>query len=467
MGAHSSATEPAQAAKPAARRYEGIWRDALLRRMLALADGSAALLALVSLDVLFSRGVDTALWAAVFVPVWVLFAKLHGLYDQDQQALRHLTADELPNVLIWALTATTATSLLLTATPAGPLQVHAALRVWFVAAALALMFRSITRFAWRKLTPRDRTIIIGGGELAEATRRKLALFPDIHVRLVAEWPESAIAELEQEPDWTRDIDRVILASQAIDEGLIADLVAFCRRRRVKLSVVPPARGMFGTAVRLNHVADLPLVEYSTWDVSRSTMLLKRTMDVVIAATALVLLLPLFVLIAIVVRLDTPGSPLFVQIRAGRGGRPFRMLKFRTMACDAEEQLGELVPFESLRDPMFKLRRDPRVTRVGRFLRSTSLDELPQLLNVLRGDMSLVGPRPEQLDLVERYRPEHRFRLAVKPGMTGPMQVCGRGNLTFEERLAVEREYIENLSVGRDVRILVLTLPAVAAGRGAY
>ena len=138
-----------------------------------------------------------------------------------------------------------------------------------------------------------------------------------------------------------------------------------------------------------------------------------------------------------------------------------------MVVDAEDRLPDLVPFEKLRDPMFKLQNDPRTTRVGRFLRRTSLDELPQMLNVLKGDMSLVGPRPEQVDLVERYRPEHRFRLAVKPGITGPMQVYGRGELTFEERLAVEREYVENLSLGRDLRILALTVPIVLARRGAF
>jgi lipopolysaccharide/colanic/teichoic acid biosynthesis glycosyltransferase len=117
--------------------------------------------------------------------------------------------------------------------------------------------------------------------------------------------------------------------------------------------------------------------------------------------------------------------------------------------------------------MFKLQDDPRVTRVGRLLRRTSLDELPQLFDVLKGDMSLVGPRPEQVELVERYTPEQLFRLAVKPGMTGPMQVYGRGQLTFDERLAVERGYVENLSFLRDLRILALTISAVVRGRGAY
>jgi lipopolysaccharide/colanic/teichoic acid biosynthesis glycosyltransferase len=225
--------------------------------------------------------------------------------------------------------------------------------------------------------------------------------------------------------------------------------------------------MFGTAVHLDHVADLPVVQYTTWDVSRSTLFIKRVADVVIAAAGLVVLAPLFALVALAIRLDSRGPVIFTQVRAGGNGRPFRMHKFRTMVSNAEALLPEIVAIETLAEPMFKLPDDPRRTRVGRFLRRASLDELPQLLNVLKGEMSLVGPRPEQLELVERYAPEQRFRLAVKPGMTGPMQVFGRGALSFEERLAVERDYIENLTLGRDLRILALTIPTALTGRGAY
>jgi len=249
--------------------------------------------------------------------------------------------------------------------------------------------------------------------------------------------------------------------------VIAELVKVCRRDGLKLSVVPPARAMFGTAVQLHHIADLPLIEYSTWDVPRSTMMLKRIIDVVLSAAALALLAPVLIAVAIAVKLTSHGPVLFVQARAGRRGVPFRMLKFRTMVADAERRLGELVDIDGIDQPAFKLPHDPRVTSVGRFLRRTSLDELPQLFNVLRGDMSLVGPRPEQVELVERYAPEHRFRLEVRPGLTGPMQVYGRGALRFDERLAVEREYIENLSLRRDLRILLLTLAAVFRGHGAY
>jgi lipopolysaccharide/colanic/teichoic acid biosynthesis glycosyltransferase len=236
---------------------------------------------------------------------------------------------------------------------------------------------------------------------------------------------------------------------------------------MKLSVIPSIRGFFGTGVELRHVADLPLLEFNTWDVSRSTQFLKRLIDVVVSFAALVALSPLLVLIALLVLVESGRPVLFVQVRAGQGARPFKMLKFRTMVRGAEAMLEDLLPLGALSEPVFKLRRDPRVTRLGSLLRRTSLDELPQLANVLVGSMSLVGPRPEQFDLVERYAADHLVRLAVKPGLTGPMQVYGRGELTLEERLAVEREYVENLSVARDLHILALTVASLLHGRGAY
>ena len=271
--------------------------------------------------------------------------------------------------------------------------------------------------------------------------------------------------IRRSPASLDQIDRIVIATSHLDEELIAELVGHCRRNLIKLSVVPPARGMFGTAVQLNHVADLPVMEYNTWHVSRSTLFLKRLLDVGVSATTLVVLSPLLALIAGLIVADGGRPILFRQTRVGQHGRLFRVLKFRTMVVNAEELLPDLIGAETLQQPVFKLEQDPRVTAIGRFLRRTSIDELPQLLNVLIGDMSLVGPRPEQVELVERHAEQHHFRLAVKPGMTGPMQIYGRGRLTFEERLAVEREYIENISLSRDLRILALTTAAVVSGRG--
>jgi exopolysaccharide biosynthesis polyprenyl glycosylphosphotransferase len=444
----------------------GLWRDALLRRMLALADIGAVIAMSVSLGLFATGRVHYTLWSAVFAPAWLVLAKLNGLYDRDQRSLRHLTVDELPVLLVWALMSTGLLAMFLAVTQVGELPVGTAARAWVVASFLAFTLRAIARFVWRQITPPERTLIVGEGPLALATRRKLEFFPDIHVDIVAERPDLTVEQLRESPECLHGVDRIIIASLAIDEQLIAELVAFCRRRQIKLSLVPPARGMFGTAVQLSHVADLPVLEYNTWDVSRSTLLLKRAADVTVSLTALVVLAPLILVVAVAIAVDSRGPIFFVQTRAGLNGGSFRMCKFRTMVADAEELLAALVPFDKLHEPMFKLTRDPRVTRIGRALRRTSLDELPQLLNVLRGDMSLVGPRPEQVELVARYQAAHMFRLAVKPGLTGPMQVYGRGQLTFEERLAVEREYVENLSVGRDIRILALTIAPVITGRGA-
>jgi exopolysaccharide biosynthesis polyprenyl glycosylphosphotransferase len=356
----------------------------------------------------------------------------------------------------------------LLATPAGAPDNAAAIRAGLVAGLLAVVGRGLMRFAWRRITPPERAVIVGSGSLAEATGRKLEVFPDIHVELARPDP-TVVNDIPRLTEELVDlgIDRVIIATEVIDEHALVDLVTLCRREHVKLSVVAPLRGSFGTAVRLSRVADLPLIEYNTWDVSRSTLLLKRAMDLAVSSVVLVATAPLWLLIATLIVIDTRGPVFFAQTRVGQAGRPFRMLKFRTMVSNAEQLLDELVPFDQLREPMFKLARDPRVTRVGRVLRRTSLDELPQLVNVLRGDMSLVGPRPEQVELVERYTEEQLLRLAVKPGLTGPMQVYGRGQLRFEERLAVEREYIENLSIGRDLRILAMTVAPVISGRGAF
>ena len=195
--------------------------------------------------------------------------------------------------------------------------------------------------------------------------------------------------------------------------------------------------------------------------------IKRAIDVIGALIAIPILAPLMALAAVAIKLDSRGPILFVQQRAGRGGKPFGMFKFRTMVENAEELLEQLVDVDALQEPVFKLQDDPRITRVGHFLRRWSIDELPQLFNVLRGEMSLVGPRPEESRIVARYSEWHQQRLQAKPGITGPMQVNGRGDLPFEERARLEIDYIEHYALWRDVAILFRTVPAVILGQGAY
>jgi len=439
--------------------------EPLLRRMLALGDLLAVAVAAVFVG-LWGSGWTAALLLVFSAPIWIVTAKLAGLYDRDHRTLRHLTVDELPWLMVWTLSSTALLTLLLAPFPALDPSSNDRLLVWGTVLALGFIFRATLRGVWRRTTPPQQVLIVGEGPLAQAVVRKLELFPDIHAEIRSRIP--SCAELhERLHEVIGAVDRIIIACSELNESLLEELLPVCRVNGVRLTIVPPTRGMFGTATHLTHIADLPLLDYNTWDISRTTVALKRVFDIAVALVALVVTLPLFLLVGLATLLDS-GLPIFFrQTRGGERARPFQMLKFRTMVRDAEARLPELVRFDELADPMFKLKADPRVTRVGRVLRRTSIDELPQLINVLRGDMSIVGPRPEQLDLVERYAPEHQFRVQVKPGITGPMQVYGRGELTFEERLAVEREYVENLSLARDVRIVLMTLPAVFGKRGAY
>jgi lipopolysaccharide/colanic/teichoic acid biosynthesis glycosyltransferase len=245
------------------------------------------------------------------------------------------------------------------------------------------------------------------------------------------------------------------------------LIEECKAAGLGLTFLPQHFGLLGPGIELNRLAELPVLDFRFSDPSRSTVALKRTMDVVVAGTLLILLFPVLLAIALLTLIGSGRPVFFRQRRAGKDGKPFTVLKFRTMVKGAEERLGELVDLEKLDEPAFKIADDPRVTRVGRFLRRFSLDELPQFVNVVKGDMSLVGPRPEEEAVVALYDERQRSRLAVKPGMTGPMQVYGRADLTFEERLAMERDYLDNLSVAGDLAILLRTPTAIVRGDGAY
>jgi exopolysaccharide biosynthesis polyprenyl glycosylphosphotransferase len=439
------------------------WRDRRRRRLLAIADLTAG-----ALGGLAAAPGDPVVLA--LAPVWVVLAKLFGLYDRDHKVIRHLTVDEVPYLALWAFAGAALLALLIPATGADSLTALMIGRGAAVAFVAAVALRAAARWSWRSIVPPERTALLGAGELASVTRRKISLYRDMHIDLAVELPIFKLdgeGAAEQLQDLAAQVDRIIVAREGVDSEFVGALSLACRHSETKLSVVSSLRGKALPVPQMTQVADLPVFEYDTWDVPRSTMLLKRCLDLVLSSLGLLLLAPLVPLIALAIKLDDRGPTFFRQRRAGLDGRPFEMVKFRTMRTDAERRLGEVVRFEELLEPMFKVNGDPRITRVGRMLRRLSLDEAPQLWNVLRGEMSIVGPRPEQVEIVERYGSEHVFRLQVKPGMTGPMQVHGRGELTFAERLAVEADYIDNISILRDLRILGLTLPAVIRGTGAY
>jgi exopolysaccharide biosynthesis polyprenyl glycosylphosphotransferase len=228
--------------------------------------------------------------------------------------------------------------------------------------------------------------------------------------------------------------------------------------------------LFATRIATRVAEDLdgiPLLSLSTVPGDDAALAVKRAIDVVLSAAALLALSPLLLVTAVAIKLDSPGPVLFRQRRIGVNGREFRMVKFRSMHRDAEARLASLRALNEVSGPVFKIKRDPRITRVGRFIRRTSIDELPQFWNVLRGEMSIVGPRPHLPAEADQYQRRHVRRLSVKPGITCTWQVSGRSSIGFDRWMELDLAYIDSWSLWQDVKILARTIPAVLTGRGAH
>ncbi|MFC4112790.1 sugar transferase [Nonomuraea zeae] len=259
----------------------------------------------------------------------------------------------------------------------------------------------------------------------------------------------------------------VLACPELDGAALRRLAWSLETARTDLFVAPALMDVAGPRISIRPVAGMPLLHVEHPEFGGARQFVKSVFDRCVAGLALLLLsLPLLVIV-LVIRLTSQGPALFYQTRVGRGGREFRLVKFRTMVVDAEQLKGQLLEANEFDGVLFKIRNDPRITKVGAFLRRYSLDELPQLLNVFRGEMSLVGPRPPLPDEVAKYRTDVRRRLVVKPGMTGLWQVSGRSDLTWEESVRLDLRYVENWSLILDLQILWKTWSVVTRGEGAY
>jgi exopolysaccharide biosynthesis polyprenyl glycosylphosphotransferase len=455
-------------------------RGELLRRLLAAGDWLALIGALcIATAATPAMDIASLFWATLLSPVWILVLKLHGLYDNDHRRIRHSTLDELPSLVSASAIGVIALDGLLALTPAGPFAAGSAIVVGVGALIGSFAARAVLRLLWHRLAGVATGIVVGPAGAADIVARRISTHPEARLLLVgylspadggneaSELPRlGSIADISRVAR-QHEVERVVVTEQELGQTAAEHLIEECKSAGLALTFLPQHYGLLGPGIELNRLAELPVLDFRFSDPSRSTMAMKRVLDLAVSAALLVLLSPLLLAIAILILGDSGRPVLFRQRRAGRDGEPFTMLKFRTMVSDAEQRLGELVDLEELEEPSFKITNDPRVTRAGRLLRRASLDELPQFVNVLRGEMSLVGPRPEEEAVVELYDERQRIRLAVKPGLTGPMQVYGRGDLSFEERLAMERDYLDNLSITGDLAILLRTPGAIIRGDGAY
>ncbi len=263
------------------------------------------------------------------------------------------------------------------------------------------------------------------------------------------------------------VDTVIIASSAFDHEVLARIVAELRTLDVEVNVSSGLFEVMTSRVLVSEVAGVPLVTIQGISLTPSRMAVKRAFDLVVSGLVLLVGLPIWAVCALLVKATSAGPLFYSQERIGRDGRAFRMFKFRTMYVDAESRLEALRARNEATGPIFKMRNDPRVTPVGRWLRKFSIDEIPQFLNVFAGEMSVVGPRPPLAHETREYEDRHWRRLEVTPGMTGLWQVSGRSSLTFEEMVRLDVFYIENWSVGLDVAIILRTVPAVLFAKGAY
>ncbi len=325
----------------------------------------------------------------------------------------------------------------------------------------------------------DRALVIGCGETGRAILRNVIAQPDLGYCIAGYidddpantniGPFQWLGTTNQLPSVLKvhPVDEVIVALPWQTRDKIIRIMNTCEEAGARVKIVPDLFQLSLSRIAVDAVGGIPLIAVKEVMISGSAFAIKRATDLILTLLLLVLLLPLMGIIALAIKLTSPGPMLFGQCRVGRGGRLFTAYKFRTMRVGAERELERLKHLNEASGPLFKIRNDPRVTPIGKFLRRTSCDELPQLWNVLRGEMSLVGPRPAIPSEVAQYEDWHRKRLEVSPGATGLWQVSGRSELTFDEMVMLDIYYIENWSPWLDLWILLRTIPTVLTARGAY
>lgn len=455
---------------------ETVRRDSSYRRVLLLADALATATGVTAAVALGSRTRLTAASAVIFLLAPAL-AKVLGLYDRDPARLRKSTLDEVPLLLHFAALLAFLSWALSSRVFGGVLSPHAALALFVVLFGGLAGFRAVARRVAMHLNPAERCLFIGPSAEAQRLRAKLENDHATNAKLVAQidlqnaspWASSTVSERAlADARWLVrrfEIQRVIIAPHTVGGADTLDLMRTFGAVGVRVSVIPALLQVVGSAVEFDDVHGVAMLGVRAFSLTRSSRLIKRAFDVVGALIGLTILAPLMACVGLAIKLDSPGPVFFRQERVGRGGRRFKLLKFRSMIADAEQRKDELVRRNQAADGFFKIADDPRITPTGRLLRRTNVDELPQLVNVLRGEMSLVGPRPLIPSEDEQVVGWHRRRLELTPGMTGHWQVLGSSRVPLGEMVAIDYLYVANWSLWVDLKLLLRTVPHVLGRQG--
>lgn len=345
-----------------------------------------------------------------------------------------------------------------------------------------LMRRLLLTLLYQRGILADRVLVIGSGEVGRSLIRTLLARPDLGYQATGYLHDGLsenniglgrIPNLGTFKDLSKMLTKrpqlhtVFIALPGEMHQQISQLLQVCQQHGVRAQVVPDLLQLSMNRVEFNNMAGIPTLSVRDVGINRVQQTAKRLLDLVIIVIGAVPALLAMGIIALGIKLDSPGPVIYKAARVGKNGRPFQMYKFRSMVVNADQHKEALKQYNQADGPLFKIKDDPRMTRVGRFIRRSSLDELPQLYNVLLGQMSLVGPRPPLAEEVAMYKPWHKQRLSVIGGITGLWQVSGRSDLTFDELCLLDIYYIENWSLALDIRILLQTIPHSLFGRGAY
>jgi exopolysaccharide biosynthesis polyprenyl glycosylphosphotransferase len=446
----------------------------LLRRfasvlVLLLADGLALLTGLGVADWSSGGGPDPALdLAPLLVAAWIVLFSAFRLYDRAPN--RRSPGGLVGAAFCWAgLVSAGASIYPESGLGVGEIVFAASLALLGVGS-LRLLYERVLGRIYRRGFGRTPVIVVGNEEDRTRLRRMMEHATDAYV-LAGEVDigggEADLASLRETLDHTDARGVVLVGAERLPDDGLLDLVYSVRLRGIPLRVVPGAFALMRGRTILSEGMGLPLLEVHYPGLDNTQRTLKRVLDVAVSVCALTLLSPLLLAAAVAVRLDSPGPVLFRQKRVGADEKVFVCFMFRSMQPDAEVRQAALEDLNEAEGPVFKIRDDPRVTRVGRFLRRWSIDELPQLINVLKGEMSLVGPRPLPMRDFLQMEEAHKRRLGAVPGMTGYWQTTGRSHLSFEEMVRLDLYYIENWSLSFDLKIILKTLGAVLRREGAY
>jgi exopolysaccharide biosynthesis polyprenyl glycosylphosphotransferase len=447
-------------------------RDRTYRRMLMSADLVGAALALiVCLTILGDDELRAA--SLLGLPLLIAVSKVHGLYDRDELLIHKTTIDEAPQIFQLATLYTLLFWLLHGALIQGRLGEMQVVALWVSLFGFTLLARQISRHIALKTTSTERCLFIGDARSYDRLQAKLGdartnaeLVGRMSLQRVARKGERTTGEQElgELLAWT-DVHRIIIEPQTLPPEEMLDFVRAAKSLGVRVSLLPRVLDVVGTSVVFDNLNGVTVLGVRRFGLTRSSRLFKRLFDLAGAGAGLLAAAPLLAIIAVAIKLDSRGPVLFRQTRVGRDGRHFRICKFRTMGTDAEQRKEELRTANEAQGGLFKIEEDPRVTRVGRLLRKTSLDELPQLLNVVSGDMSLVGPRPLVVDEDEQIKGWDRRRLQLTPGMTGPWQILGSSRVPLAEMVKLDYLYVAGWSLWEDLKIMLRTLPYMLARRG--